>query len=437
MIIQKRSRNINYLSIINLNNLGQNIFVLLLFLSLSLPTIITPIKMALLGILALFVLITSLKHKKLEINKELFLITLFFSTLGLVYSNYGSVVDNPGATKTMTVMVIYPLLFLCLSIFFSHLDDFLKIKKALIFGSFLVVLVQLSFLLSAYGTIPSFVASYFQSLHPGHAVLHLTDEFLLFTLPNTSSLIFLIPFLTALILLSNKLEIKNFILVVIMLVLILLTGRRAFFLSYGFSLVFLVFIALYLRKDLQTNIFRKLYGVIFFFAISLIAFVSFSGIDLQVYIEKFYSIFDFSSNDSNLERVYQFRALYEGISNAPLFGSGAGAAAEYTRSSEQSWAYELSYVAFIFHYGMLGFMIYLSGIVYIFVSLLKICKDKIVSRDVKVFIVSFLAGFVAFLVANSTNPYLGKFDYIWVIFIPVMIINAYKIEKRKQLEKNI
>ena len=437
MIIQKRSRNINYLSIINLNNLGQNIFVLLLFLSLSLPTIITPIKMALLGILALFVLITSLKHKKLEINKELFLITLFFSTLGLVYSTYGSVVDNPGATKTMTVMVIYPLLFLCLSIFFSHIDDFLKIKKALIFGSFLVVLVQLSFLLSAYGTIPSFVASYFQSLHPGQAVLHLTDKFLLFTLPNTSSLIFLIPFLTALILLSNKLEIKNFILVVIMLVLILLTGRRAFFLSYGFSLVFLVFIALYLRKDLQTNIFRKLYGVIFFFAISLIAFVSFSGIDLQVYIEKFYSIFDFSSNDSNLERVYQFRALYEGISNVPLFGSGAGAAAEYSRSSEQPWAYELSYVAFMFHYGVLGFMIYLFGIIYIFVSLLKISKDKLVSRDVKVFIVSFLAGFVAFLVANSTNPYLGKFDYMWVIFRPVMIINAYKIEKRKQLEKNI
>ena len=100
-------------------------------------------------------------------------------------------------------------------------------------------------------------------------------------------------------------------------------------------------------------------------------------------------------------RVYQFRALYEGIANTPLFGSGAGAAAEYSRSSEQPWAYELSYVAFIFHYGILGFMIYLFGIIYIFVSLLKICKDKMVSRDLKVFIVSFLAGFVAFLVLYS------------------------------------
>lgn len=70
-----------------------------------------------------------------------------------------------------------------------------------------------------------------------------------------------------------------------------------------------------------------------------------------------------------------------------MFGSGAGAAAEYTRFSEQS-AYELSYVI-MFHYGVLGFMIYLFGIIYIFVSLLKISKDKLVSRDVKVFIASF------------------------------------------------
>lgn len=437
MIIQKRSRNINYLSIINLNNLGQNIFVLLLFLSLSLPTIITPIKMALLGILALFVLITSLKHKKLEINKELFLITLFFSTLGLVYSTYGSVVDNPGATKTMTVMVIYPLLFLCLSIFFSHIDDFLKIKKALIFGSFLVVLVQLSFLLSAYGVLPEFIAGFFRELHPGMAVLHVMEGSFLFTLPNASSLIFLIPFLLSYVLLSEKKNKKLLILLFVMFCLILLTGRRAFFVSFAFSLLFLIVASLYLNKDLKSSAFKKLIKTGFVLVGFIIVLIVSLEVDIEVYVNDFMSIFDFSSNDSNLERVYQFRALYEGISNAPLFGSGAGAAAEYSRSSEQSWAYELSYVAFMFHYGVLGFMIYLFGIIYIFVSLLKISKDKLVSRDVKVFIVSFLAGFVAFLVANSTNPYLGKFDYMWGIFIPVMIINAYKIEKRKQLEKNI
>jgi hypothetical protein len=437
MIIQKRSRNINYLSIINLNNLGQNIFVLILFLSLALPTIITPIKMALLGILALFVLITSLKHKKLEINKELFLITLFFSTLGLVYSTYGSVADNPGATRTMTVMVIYPLLFLSLSIFFSQINDFIKIKKALIFGSFLVVLVQMSFLLSAYGVFPEVIAGFFRDLHPGMAVLHVMEGSFLFTLPNVSSLIFLIPFLLSYVLLSEKKNTKLLILLLIMFCLILLTGRRAFFVSIAFSLIFLLFASWYLSKNLKSNIFKKLIKTGLVLIGLIVVLIVSLEVDIEVYVNDFMSIFDFSTNDSNLERVYQFRSLLEGIATAPLFGHGAGAAAEYIRSGEQPWAYELSYVAFIFHYGILGFMVYCTGIVYILISLLKICKDKMVSKDIKVFIASFLTGFVAFLVANATNPYLGKFDYMWVVFIPVMIINAYKIEKRKQIAKDI
>lgn len=418
---------------IDIHSLGIKILFLLIFLSLTLPTSITLLKI---GILFCLIFLLIINKDKIVFDKEIFLLTLLYTLVGFVWSFYGLLFDNPGGLRVLTVMGIYPLLFLALS-FWITIYNINNIAKLFFVISIFIVVIQASFILSSLGILPLFIYDVLKTLSDNDDGISIGDAHILFTLPNVSSLIFLIPFFSAFILLSNKLKIKSLILVLVMLVLILLTGRRAFFLSYGFSLVFLVFISLYLRKDLQTNIFRKLYGVIFFFAISLIAFVSFFGIDLQVYIEKFYSIFDFSSNDSNLERVYQFRALYEGISNAPLFGSGAGAVAEYTRSSEQPWAYELSYVAFIFHYGMLGFMIYLSGIVYIFVSLLKICKDKIVSRDVKVSIVSFLAGFVAFLVANSTNPYLMKFDYMWVIFIPVMIINAYKIEKGEQLAKNI
>lgn len=418
---------------IDIHSLGTKILFLLIFLSLTLPTSITLLKI---GILFCLIFLLIINKDKIVFDKEIFLFTLLCTLVGFVWSFYGMLFDNPGALRVLTVMGIYPLLFLALS-FWITIYNINNIAKLFFVISIFIVVIQASFILSSLGILPLFIYDVLKTLSDNSDGISIGDAHILFTLPNVSSLIFLIPFFSAFILLSNKLEIKSLILVLVMLVLILLTGRRAFFLSYGFSLVFLVFISLYLRKDLQTNIFRKLFVVMLFFVMSLFAFISFSGIELQIYIEKFYSILDFSSNDSNLERVYQFRALYEGIANTPLFGSGAGAAAEYTRSSEQPWAYELSYVAFIFHYGMLGFMIYLSGIVYIFVSLLKICKDKIVSRDVKVSIVSFLAGFVAFLVANSTNPYLMKFDYMWVIFIPVMIINAYKIEKGEQLAKNI
>jgi hypothetical protein len=34
-----------------------------------------------------------------------------------------------------------------------------------------------------------------------------------------------------------------------------------------------------------------------------------------------------------------------------------------------------------------------------------------------------LAGMTCFLIANATNPYLGKFDCLWVIFLPIALIN--------------
>ncbi len=54
-----------------------------------------------------------------------------------------------------------------------------------------------------------------------------------------------------------------------------------------------------------------------------------------------------------------------------------------------------------------------------------------VDVEIKAFVISFMVGLVAFLIANTTNPYLGKFDYMWVIFIPVMFIHTYKLEKRR------
>jgi len=36
----------------------------------------------------------------------------------------------------------------------------------------------------------------------------------------------------------------------------------------------------------------------------------------------------------------------------------------------------------------------------------------------------YLTGFMSFMIANATNPYLAKFDYMWVFFIPVAIMNS-------------
>ena len=38
---------------------------------------------------------------------------------------------------------------------------------------------------------------------------------------------------------------------------------------------------------------------------------------------------------------------------------------------------------------------------------------------------SVLVGTVSFLIANGADPYLEKYDYMWVVFLPVAIINIW------------
>jgi hypothetical protein len=40
-----------------------------------------------------------------------------------------------------------------------------------------------------------------------------------------------------------------------------------------------------------------------------------------------------------------------------------------------------------------------------------------------------LVGFTCFLVGNATNPYLEKYDLMWVIFLPVALINHRRLER--------
>ena len=38
--------------------------------------------------------------------------------------------------------------------------------------------------------------------------------------------------------------------------------------------------------------------------------------------------------------------------------------------------------------------------------------------------VAILTGACTFLIANATNPYLETYDYLWVIFLPLAVVNV-------------
>ena len=144
-------------------------------------------------------------------------------------------------------------------------------------------------------------------------------------------------------------------------------------------------------------------------------------INTDMLYESILSIIQFNSDPSNNERLLQLYALYDGFSESPLIGAGAGAVASYIRSYEHPWAYELYYVSLLFQYGIIGFMFYLAGVIYLIASMIKkMCYSQY--NVYNVYYVSILSGMVSFLIATFTNPYLAKFDYMWVIFLPASIV---------------
>jgi hypothetical protein len=119
--------------------------------------------------------------------------------------------------------------------------------------------------------------------------------------------------------------------------------------------------------------------------------------------------------------LWQTSMMIEGWMSDPLFGKGHGAVVSGVRSSDETpWAYESTYPLLLHNVGLVGVILYISGIVWIYYNgLLIIKKGGLWGELMKITLVSL----TCFLVANSTNPYLGKFDSVWILFMPIAIIN--------------
>ncbi|MCG9745901.1 O-antigen ligase family protein [Shewanella sp. Isolate8] len=330
---------------------------------------------------------------------------------------------NPGSLPLLSVMFFYPILFLIFS--FLYQTD-LRADNVLVFfkiSSWSLVILQLGFILSFFGADGQLFYDFIHSVYSDLAVIDAGDSHLVFTLPNVSSLLFLLPFVFSYYLFSDKSNSLDLLLVCLMFIIVILSGRRAFFVSVFISLC-LVFI-LAICFGLYTKKMNKKLFILAAFVLLCISYVfMFTSFELRTVIDNISSIIDFESNVDNIERVLQFYSLFNGYADNPLLGLGAGAVGDYIRSPEQPWAYELFYLAFLFQYGTIGSLIFLSGICYILFSLTLKLKLNCISVFDKTIILCVIAGVVSFLIANGSNPYLAKFDYMWIVFFP-LYFNIY------------
>ena len=127
-------------------------------------------------------------------------------------------------------------------------------------------------------------------------------------------------------------------------------------------------------------------------------------------------------------RKDQFISLIEGWKQSPLFGVGYGVNADVVRSANVPGTYELSYVARLFHMGIVGIVIYFFMVLWLMRKLIAITKSN---PETGVYIIPLLTGLSSLILAESTNPYIGSFDGMWVFFYTLAIINNIYLKKSK------
>jgi hypothetical protein len=131
-------------------------------------------------------------------------------------------------------------------------------------------------------------------------------------------------------------------------------------------------------------------------------------------------------------RIDQTLALIGAWKEKPLFGFGTGAVYwEYIRNSESPWQYEVSYAQFLYNWGIVGCMLYAIGLYYIYRTLIRIYKT---GSKLGIYALAATYGSAAFLIGSFTNPYLLRFDSLFVIFLPIAIVNLYLL-KEGQIKK--
>ncbi|MED0826424.1 hypothetical protein [Bacillus pacificus] len=408
----------------------------LFFLMLFAPVSYKPLKIALIITVLVVVLLTVIRRKDkiIPLNKQVFWLTLFFTSLGAFFTLLGLFKGTPGALTVATVHIFWPWLYLFFIIGMNNKNTINQTLNVMVIATIAIELYSLSYVFYSKGMLPSYL--YLDLNLRKNVGFH--DGYVEVSLDSTGSLVFLLPFILSAICLwkedqriniNRKLLWASFILGCIYL---LLSGRRALLITTAFSPVILLFFAFFYQKKIRMRIYRSLrwLAVITVF-VSVIGFSYLKttmGYDLSLFKEMISSAFDFndSSNVSAHVRETQFVALLDGWSQNPLFGNGFGAVASVIRNEEAPWSYELQYFDYLFHTGIVGVFSYGFGIFWIIFQGIKMIKSK---TKVGILITPLLVGMISFLIANSSNPYLNKYDFLWTIFLPIGFINYYLTNK--------
>ena len=376
--------------------------------------------------------------KRAEITLSVIILFAIYIFIGLFFILYGISSGNayPGSFKyVFALYVIFPVIYFILILGTPKKKEYIHFaEKIMSFGFILSSLVMITaYFNKRYG--------YFGFLHFifDDMIVDLTGNVVKIRYHGISSLLFLFPYFFSEFILNVKgksfkqILIRIFILA-LSVIAVSLSGRRALLVIFVLSIVIT-----FIFKFLFTKFNRRIKKNILIF-ISVIFIATLPLLFKVNYVKLYKSInsiaeyaFNLDKNkdseESDNERVKQIKQFVKEIQERPVLGYGHGASLDnVVRSKEKPWRYEMSFFDIVFHTGILGFILYITGPLWILFSLLKIASEDKNKMPVAL---AMFTGFLSVLIAFFTNPYLNAFDIQWVIYLPLFAVLVFNNKKDK------
>ena len=419
---------------------------LLFFLIVSLPaaTIVASAKVVLLGALLVLVSLGAVIKGKFELDPGVALLTCAFATFGFLLVVRGWITGAPGATNLSGVHAVWPLVNLVLIGALLRIRTFRIMERTIVVAAALTGILAVIYLLSQLDFVPAI--PHFDALLPDEeAAIGFYEGYVRMTLPGINSLGFVVPFLMATIVMKSssplgtpRSKIWLWTSLLLSMFVVIVSGRRAITLDLALAPILILFFGYFsplvqrrvLMKSLRRFAITAVLGV--FLVVLLLR--PFYTIDFTGFFERFASGFDFSAtsvDNSPDERRQQYFALVDEWLEHPVLGAGLGEPAYGSvRSDTMPWAYELSYLALLSQTGLLGVIVYGGGVAWIYWMAIRIIRAGGLFGEI---MLPLIVGTTCFLIANASNPYLAKFDGLWTIFLPLALINRWRIVHRDAL----
>ena len=401
---------------------------------LTIQAILKPIKLPFLAI-GLLLSFTLIVHRR---NLGFHRITLGIAILYIIRGIYGTISgylqSAPGVFAILDLSLTYIIVYFLLTSLITKVESFYWVVQVLYLGTLFVVILDLCYILIFLEIIPyiAIFDIYQLSTTPFTIGINQYKTIELYA-RNLGVLAFSFPFFLSL--LYEKKYLKNIkfvnkysvlLLVLLTTILMLICGRRIFWLIILVSPVFLFLFTRFLTKE-PKRIINKNFTLLLAFGLGLISMIfTYTAARFDIKFEdvqrSFTAAFD---NQTESVRSDQHTFLLNSWKNAPFFGKGIGAAVDgYYRNRERPWAFELGFHVSLHRLGLFGFgieLLYYFGILFFGI--------KIIRRDSDFIMIGLLCGMMGFLLAHATNPFLNSYEFLWPIILPLAYINVKLLNK--------